>query len=103
MSVTPATKVGVRDLKAHLSHYLERAANGERFLVTSHQKVVAELNPASSTEAADGIPDLPWLTKPTKPLKLPRLEDLIPLEGEGPTLSEMIVAERDERLTSLGL
>lgn len=67
------------------------AANGERFLVTSHQKVVAELNPASSTEAADGIPDLLWLTKPTKPLKLPRLEDLIPLEGEGPTLSEMIV------------
>jgi antitoxin (DNA-binding transcriptional repressor) of toxin-antitoxin stability system len=45
------------------------AANGERFLVTSHQKVVAELNPASSTEAADGIPDLLWLTKPTKPLK----------------------------------
>jgi prevent-host-death family protein len=43
MSVTPATKVGVRGLKAHLSHYLERAANGERFLVTSHQKVVAEL------------------------------------------------------------
>jgi hypothetical protein len=36
----------------------EVAANGERFLVTSHQKVMAELNPASSTEAADGIPDL---------------------------------------------
>lgn len=40
------TKVGIRELKNSLSKYVQRAAAGERLLVTDHGKVVATLGPA---------------------------------------------------------
>jgi prevent-host-death family protein len=39
--------VGVRELKAHLSEYVERAASGERIVVTHRGRVKAELGPPS--------------------------------------------------------
>ena len=36
-------KVGLRELKARLSHYVERARQGQRVLVTDRGKPVAEL------------------------------------------------------------
>lgn len=42
--------VGVRDLKAHLSHYLRDVRAGEVILVTDRGRVVAELRaPGAST------------------------------------------------------
>jgi prevent-host-death family protein len=37
--------VGVRDLKARLSHFIERATSGEAVLVTEHGRPVAVLGP----------------------------------------------------------
>jgi prevent-host-death family protein len=37
--------VGVRELKARLSHYLQRAAAGERVVVTEHGRPLAEISP----------------------------------------------------------
>jgi prevent-host-death family protein len=37
--------VGVADLRRDLSRYLERAARGERLVVTDHNRPVAELGP----------------------------------------------------------
>lgn len=38
-----ATKVGVRELRDHLSQYLEQVKAGERITVTEHGRPVAEL------------------------------------------------------------
>jgi prevent-host-death family protein len=39
--------VGVRELKANLSAYLEKAQKGQTIIITSHGKPVAQLTPAS--------------------------------------------------------
>jgi antitoxin (DNA-binding transcriptional repressor) of toxin-antitoxin stability system len=36
--------VGVRDLKNQLSFYLQYVKNGEKVIVTEHDKVIAEIN-----------------------------------------------------------
>lgn len=44
----PARKVGIRELKAQLSRVVHEAAAGQRFAVTEHGHVVAELGPVSA-------------------------------------------------------
>ncbi len=39
-------KVGVRELKTHLSSYLEKAQKGHVIVITSHGKPIARLTPA---------------------------------------------------------
>ena len=46
------TTVGIAELRQNLSKYLQRVAQGERLLVTDHNRPVAELGPPSSTSAA---------------------------------------------------
>lgn len=43
---TPNT-VGIKELKARLSEFVERAREGERFVVTDRGEPVAELSPLS--------------------------------------------------------
>ena len=47
MPDTVTTRVSIRELKAKLSHYLDRAANGEIVIVTVHGKAKAELRELS--------------------------------------------------------
>lgn len=47
MSDTVTTRVGIRELKARLSHYLDRASAGETIVVTDRGKAKAELRPLS--------------------------------------------------------
>lgn len=44
--------VGVAELRQNLSRYLRRVEQGERLLVTDHNRPVAELGPPSSTGPA---------------------------------------------------
>jgi antitoxin (DNA-binding transcriptional repressor) of toxin-antitoxin stability system len=44
--------VGVAELRQNLSRYLRRVEQGERLLVTDHNKLVAELGPPPTTGAA---------------------------------------------------
>lgn len=44
--------VGVAELRQHLSRFLQRAAQGERLVVTDHNRPVAELGPPPTTGAA---------------------------------------------------
>ena len=37
--------IGIRDLKAHLSSYLEKAQKGHTIIITSHGKPIAQLTP----------------------------------------------------------
>jgi prevent-host-death family protein len=38
--------VGIRDLKAHLSSYIEKAQKGHTIIITSHGKSIAQITPA---------------------------------------------------------
>lgn len=37
--------IGIRDLKAHLSSYLEKVQKGHTIIITSHGKPIAQINP----------------------------------------------------------
>jgi prevent-host-death family protein len=59
--------VGVRDLKQHLSSYLERAANGERITVTDRGQPKAVLGPVPGGDnIARGIAE-GWITPAAEP------------------------------------
>jgi prevent-host-death family protein len=49
------TTVGVAELRQNLSRYLRRVENGERLLVTDHNKPVAELGPVPSSAELDRL------------------------------------------------
>jgi prevent-host-death family protein len=43
--------VGVRDLKNQLSQYLQHVKDGEKIIITEHNKIIAEIStPAKETE-----------------------------------------------------
>jgi antitoxin (DNA-binding transcriptional repressor) of toxin-antitoxin stability system len=42
---TVPPRVGVRELRRNLTDFLQRASNGEAFLVTSHNQVIATFGP----------------------------------------------------------
>ncbi len=57
--------VGVRELKAHLSEYIDRAAAGEVITVTDRGRPVAVLSPLPSTVTLDQAIAEGWVTAPT--------------------------------------
>jgi len=60
-------EVGVRELKKHLSEYLDRAAAGEAIVVTDRGHPKARLMPLSAGERiAQGIRE-GWITPPQRP------------------------------------
>lgn len=44
--------ISVKELKAHLSQYLRRAAGGEHIVVTQRGKEIAEIGPLAETRQA---------------------------------------------------
>jgi prevent-host-death family protein len=60
------TYVGIRELKAKLSHYLDRAAAGETIVVTERGKAKAEIRGLSVEERIQqGIRE-GWITPPRR-------------------------------------
>jgi prevent-host-death family protein len=62
MSGTVTTYVGIRELKAKLSHYLDRAAAGETIVVTDRGKAKAELRGLSVEQRIQQGIDEGWIT-----------------------------------------
>jgi len=91
------TRVGIRELKAHLSHYVRLAREGRRVVVTDRGEEVAELR--AVTPAHPGLRELidsgmvSW--SGGKPAFTPRLIDIV-----GEPLSETVLKmrERDDPL-----
>ena len=50
-------RVGIKQLKAHLSHYVRAARSGETILVSDRGEVVAELGPVRRQPPAAGSID----------------------------------------------
>lgn len=56
------TSVGIRELKARLSEYLDRAASGETIVVTSRGKAKAALGPLSGEARIQRGIEEGWIT-----------------------------------------
>jgi len=55
MRDTVTTRVGIRELKAKLSHYLDRAAAGETIVVTHRGRSKASIGPISLEERVEQL------------------------------------------------
>ena len=64
--------VGVRELKARLSSYLELARSGQTVVVTDRGRPVAELRPISSHSALESLVEAGLATRPLPRRRLPR-------------------------------
>ena len=87
-------EVGIRELRLNLSRYVARVRAGTEVIVTDHGKPVARLGPVSEQEA-----HLARLIREGKvtPARRPKdtiLPPPIPVEGEGPLVSEMVLEDR---------
>ncbi len=84
-------EVGIRELRAKLSTYLERVKAGEDVIVTERGRPVARIS------APDGMDTLARLiaegrvTPPSKPKTPVRKEDLIPVRG---SVTEILLEQR---------
>ena len=92
-------EVSIRDLKSHLSAHLRRLERGEMITVTRRGKPVAVISPpeAGDDELTRRIRDLQarglvrWSGGKPKGMN-PRIK----LIGDGPTVSEMVLADRGD-------
>jgi prevent-host-death family protein len=93
-----AVRVGVRDLRENLRSWLERVKEGEEIVVTERGKAIAQLSPLDSGRRK--LEELIALGRARPPLRPKRkkidVSKLPKLEGEGPTLSDILVEQRRE-------
>jgi prevent-host-death family protein len=87
-------EVGVRDLKARLSEYLERVARGEVLTVTSRGRRVAQIIPIPGQDnLARGLAE-GWVSRSAKRPPEPVIRQR-PRQGT-PTTTELITRDRGE-------
>jgi prevent-host-death family protein len=95
-------EISIRELKAHLTRYLRDLQSGKQITVTRRGKPVAVI-----TSIDEGEPDR--VQRKLKELeaqgvlragigKPKALRPRVELRGEGPTLSEMVLEDRGDRL-----
>lgn len=87
-------EVGIRELRLNLSRYVARVREGAEVIVTDHGQPVARLGPVDEEEAHYQRLVREGLVTPAKRSKRKSLPALIPLEGEGPLVSEMVLEDR---------
>ena len=88
------TYVGIRELKAKLSEYLERAAGGETIVVTDRGKAKAEIRRLSADERIQqGIRE-GWI-KPGRPGGIDTTRERTRFKGKM-TVEELIAEDRGE-------
>jgi len=89
-------RAGIRDLKTHLSAYLECVKRGESLDITDRGRVIAHVIPA--TAAAIPAELIERMAKGQITWSGTRLEAKMPstrLHGSGPTLAEIVSEQRD--------
>lgn len=93
MSDNVTTYVGIRELKAKLSEYLDRAAGGETIVVTHRGKAKAELRALSVDERIQqGIRE-GWITA----AETRRHGNVVPMRLKGKmTVDEALAEDRGE-------
>lgn len=86
-------KVGIRELKARLSEYIERATEGEVIDVTSRGKRVAQIVPAPGTDNVERGLAEGWITRANLRAPMPSRRYLP--RADTPSTTELIRADRD--------
>jgi prevent-host-death family protein len=87
-------EVGIRELRLNLSRYVARVRTGTEVIVTDHGQPVARLGPITDEEAHYQRLVREGIVTPAKRKKSTSLPPPIPLEGEGPLVSEMVLEDR---------
>jgi prevent-host-death family protein len=87
-------EVGIRELRLNLSKYVARVRDGAEVIVTDHGKPVVRLSPIDEQEAHIARLMREGLIKPAKRPKSKTLPPPVPLIGEGPLVSELVVEDR---------
>jgi prevent-host-death family protein len=93
MSVKVTTRVGIRDLKAKLSHYLDRAAAGETIVVTDRGRAKVEIRRLSVEERVQEGIEEGWI-RPGRPGGL-SLRDRPRFKGRM-TIADAMAEDREE-------
>ena len=93
----PAT-VGARELKTRLGGYLQQVRQGRTLVITDRGEPVAELKPLHRTGTEDArLERLKGLGTVTRLENRP-LAPFRPVRGRGPSVSDAIVEDRDDRV-----
>ena len=82
--------VGIRELRAGLSRYVEQVKQGEEIVVTDHGKPVARLVPMNGERKIDRL-IREGVVIPARSRTGWRPERLIPIEG---SVSEIVIEQR---------
>jgi len=93
MSAKVTTRVGIRELKSKLSHYLERAAAGETIIVTDRGRAKVEIRRLSVEERIQQGIEEGWI-RPGRPGGL-SLRDRPRFKGRM-TIAEAMAEDREE-------
>jgi prevent-host-death family protein len=87
-------EVGIRELRLNLSRYVARVRTGTEVIVTDHGHPVARLGPIDEQEAHRVRLIHEGRLTPARRPKSKTLPPPIPLIGEGPVVSEMVLEDR---------
>ena len=87
-------EVGIRELRLNLSKYVARVRSGTEVIVTDHGNPVARLGPIDAQEAHIEQLIREGKVARAKQPKSATLPPPIPLEGEGPLVSELVLEDR---------
>lgn len=87
-------EVGIRELRLNLSRYVARARIGTEVIVTDRGRPVARLGPIDDEESHHARLVREGIITPAKRPKSKTLPPPIPLVGEGPLVSEMVIEDR---------
>jgi len=90
--------VAVRELKDHLSEYLNRASAGEDVVVTSHGKPIARLVPLMADDSEETVIERlraqPWV-RPGKGGKLRPVANPAAWKPGEATISDLVLEDRE--------
>lgn len=84
----------MRELHDQLSRYVRHAAEGGEVIVTMRGKPVARLAPMPSVDPFASLRARGLIREPTRPKSRPEDWELIELEGDGPSLSDIVIQMR---------
>jgi prevent-host-death family protein len=90
--------VGVRELKTRLGGYLQQVRQGRTLVITDRGEPVAELKPLQRTSGEDAVLEqLKAIGAVSREENRP-LAPFRPVRGRGPSVSDAILEDRDDRM-----
>ncbi|MFO7572810.1 MAG: type II toxin-antitoxin system prevent-host-death family antitoxin [Gaiellaceae bacterium] len=87
-------EVGIRELRLNLSRYVARVRAGAEVIVTDRGEPVAKLGPVDDGETKRARLIREGKLTPARAPKRTTLPPPVPLVGEGPLVSEMVLEDR---------